>query len=426
MVTTCCVLGCTTRATTGSGIGFFRFPKHDPERCRQWIRAVRRRNWEPTDNDRLCGKHFLQGEPCHRYKNHPDWIPSLFSFTKRNRQLEARNLKRFERSQKRLRRFVVHATSSSAPSTMPSNSSSSSESSSKPSSIAPAQSCTVRGHFPTPPIPGMPTQAFVVNSDGSLGSTYTTTVKGPTFLLCNGSGTPRLVNQELETNQVVILLSPAGASPAAVAPTTTVMSNNTPIIHHIVTSTQLGPSELPRALPASGGSEQEKAAPQIRVTNVWSTASESTLSTSEEEDEPGVMREGDTDEQMSPLTEGSEPLMPGSEQLEMADTSAEASPQPRIVHVWSAASGSTVAASKGKEEPTNPIVSSMYSLDEPDYILPCTEMSNEGALSATSKAVQTVEDMMPCTSCQRLQEESKQLQEEVAMLTRKYEASQPL
>ncbi|XP_049514077.1 uncharacterized protein LOC119431942 [Dermacentor silvarum] len=270
------------------------------------------------------------GEPCHRYKNHPDWIPSLFSFTKRNRQLEARNLKRFERSQKRLRRFVVHATSSSAPSTMPSNSSSSSESSSKPSSIAPAQSCTVRGHFPTPPIPGMPTQAFVVNSDGSLGSTYTTTVKGPTFLLCNGSGTPRLVNQELETNQVVILLSPAGASPAAVAPTTTVMSNNTPIIHHIVTSTQLGPSELPRALPASGGSEQEKAAPQIRVTKVWSTASESTLSTSEEEAEPGVVREGDTDEQMSPLTEGSYFWSANAQRVSLALEDAERAKKPYV------------------------------------------------------------------------------------------------
>ncbi|XP_075560472.1 uncharacterized protein LOC142592741 isoform X4 [Dermacentor variabilis] len=381
MVTTCCVLGCATRAKTGSGIGFFRFPKHDPERRQQWIRAVRRRNWEPTENDRVCGEHFLQGQPCHTHKNHPDWIPSLFSFTQRNRELEARNLKRFERSQKRLRRLAVRTTSSPAPNSIPSNSTSSSEFSSKPSSMLPAHGYTVRGHFQTPPIPGMSTQAFVVNSDGSLGSTCTTTVKGPTFLLCSGAGIPRLVNQEVA--------------------------------------------------PALEGSEQERAAPQIRVTNVWSTASDTTLSASEEEDERAVVGEGDTDEQILPTTEGNaecppdpldtdlemavseddgmedaiskgaartcqvecatmpwnsseqtcdraEPPMPGREQLETPDALVETSPRPRIVDVWSAASDSTLTASEGDEEATGPTAhaSSTCNLDEPDYILPCTGLPN--------------------------------------------------
>ncbi|XP_050032199.1 uncharacterized protein [Dermacentor andersoni] len=427
MVTTCCVLGCATRAKTGSGIGFFRFPKHDPERRQQWIRAVRRRNWEPTENDRVCGEHFLQGQPCHTHKNHPDWIPSLFSFTQRNRELEARNLKRFERSLKRLRRLAVRTTSSPAPNSVPSNSTSNSEFSSKPSSMLPAQGYTVRGHFPTSAIPGMPTPAFVVNSDGSVGSTCTTTVKGPTFLLCSGAGIPRLVNQESATNQVVILLGP-GVSPTAIAPTTTVMSNNTPIVHHVVGSTQLGSSGLQRVAPALEGSEQERAAPQIRVTNVWSTASDTTLSATEEEDERAVVVEGNTNEQILPTTEGNaeclpDPLdtdlemavsedddmedaiskgtaptrqiecatmpwnsseqraelpMPGREQLETAGALAETSPRPRIVDVWSAASDSTLTASEGDTEATGPAVhgSSTYSLDEPDYILPCTEMPN--------------------------------------------------
>ncbi|XP_065282428.2 uncharacterized protein [Dermacentor albipictus] len=415
MVTTCCVLGCATRAKTGSGIGFFRFPKHDPERRQQWIRAVRRRNWEPTENDRVCGEHFLQGQPCHTHKNHPDWIPSVFSFTQRNRELEGRKLKRFERSLKRLRRLVVRTTSSPVPNSVPSNSTSNSEFPSKPSSMLPAQGYTVRGHFPTSPIPGMPTQAFMVNSDGSVGSTYTTTVKGPTFLLCSGAGNPRLVNQESATNQVVVLLGP-GVSPAAVAPTTTVMSNNTPIVHHVVGGTQLGSSELQRVVPALEGSEQERAAPQIRVTNVWSTASDMTLSASEEEDERAVVGEGNTDEQILPTTEGNaecllDPLdtdlemavseddnmedaiskgtartrqlecatMPwnSSEQrcsrAETAGALAETSPRPRIVDVWSAASDSALTASEGDEDTTGPAV---HGLDEPDYILPCTEMPN--------------------------------------------------
>ncbi|XP_054925251.1 uncharacterized protein [Dermacentor andersoni] len=385
MVTTCCVLGCATRAKTGSGIGFFRFPKHDPERRQQWIRAVRRRNWEPTENDRVCGEHFLQ---------------------------------------------AVRTTSSPAPNSVPSNSTSNSEFSSKPSSMLPAQGYTVRGHFPTSAIPGMPTPAFVVNSDGSVGSTCTTTVKGPTFLLCSGAGIPRLVNQESATNQVVILLGP-GVSPTAIAPTTTVMSNNTPIVHHVVGSTQLGSSGLQRVAPALEGSEQERAAPQIRVTNVWSTASDTTLSATEEEDERAVVVEGNTNEQILPTTEGNaeclpDPLdtdlemavsedddmedaiskgtaptrqiecatmpwnsseqrcgraelpMPGREQLETAGALAETSPRPRIVDVWSAASDSTLTASEGDTEATGPAVhgSSTYSLDEPDYILPCTEMPN--------------------------------------------------
>lgn len=59
MVTSCCAVGCTYRFKKG-GVGLFTFPKEKFRRL-AWIRAVRRKDWEPTENARVCGHHFQTG-----------------------------------------------------------------------------------------------------------------------------------------------------------------------------------------------------------------------------------------------------------------------------------------------------------------------------------------------------------------------------
>ena len=41
----CCAVGCSKRFAKGSGFKFYRFPK-EPERRRQWIATVNRKNWQ--------------------------------------------------------------------------------------------------------------------------------------------------------------------------------------------------------------------------------------------------------------------------------------------------------------------------------------------------------------------------------------------
>uniref|UniRef100_A0A8D8WRZ8 THAP domain-containing protein 1 n=1 Tax=Cacopsylla melanoneura TaxID=428564 RepID=A0A8D8WRZ8_9HEMI len=57
IVTSCSVLGCSNRAGRNNGISFFRFP-NDKTILKKWLAAMRRRNWKPTPNSRLCSAHF--------------------------------------------------------------------------------------------------------------------------------------------------------------------------------------------------------------------------------------------------------------------------------------------------------------------------------------------------------------------------------
>ncbi|XP_077551917.1 THAP domain-containing protein 1-like [Haemaphysalis longicornis] len=101
MVVSCCAVGCTKRATKGSGIGFFRFPK-EIGRQKAWVQAVRRERWQPSDSSRICGLHFINGAPS-PFPDHSDWAPSVFAFKKADPAVLTKKCDRFERSLKRKR-----------------------------------------------------------------------------------------------------------------------------------------------------------------------------------------------------------------------------------------------------------------------------------------------------------------------------------
>uniref|UniRef100_A0A2H8TW85 THAP domain-containing protein 2 n=1 Tax=Melanaphis sacchari TaxID=742174 RepID=A0A2H8TW85_9HEMI len=80
MPTSCCVRGCKSK---GNGkIKYFRFPK-DENRRLQWIQALHRENFVPTNNTLICEAHFTTND----YQKRPDLIkltniavPSIFNY----------------------------------------------------------------------------------------------------------------------------------------------------------------------------------------------------------------------------------------------------------------------------------------------------------------------------------------------------------
>ncbi|XP_069108752.1 uncharacterized protein [Argopecten irradians] len=76
MVVSCCVIGCTNRFDKNDPRSFFRVPKKPESRRKLWISAIKRDNWEPTDNDRVCYSHFITGSKSNDDSN-PDYIPSV-------------------------------------------------------------------------------------------------------------------------------------------------------------------------------------------------------------------------------------------------------------------------------------------------------------------------------------------------------------
>ncbi|XP_049438610.1 peroxynitrite isomerase THAP4-like [Epinephelus fuscoguttatus] len=72
----CSVVGCSLRPGTNlmSQIKVFRFPK-DTQQREAWTAAVRRENWTPSVNSRVCSTHFITGRPSDD-PLHPDYAPS--------------------------------------------------------------------------------------------------------------------------------------------------------------------------------------------------------------------------------------------------------------------------------------------------------------------------------------------------------------
>lgn len=66
MVVSCCVINCTSRFDKNSPGSFYHIPKKPDERRKQRLAAIKRvgpdgKQWEPTDHDRICFRHFITG-----------------------------------------------------------------------------------------------------------------------------------------------------------------------------------------------------------------------------------------------------------------------------------------------------------------------------------------------------------------------------
>ena len=84
----CCVPYCKNKAGLDA-VGFFKIIRQNKAQTEEWIQAIERKNadgtlWMPTKNSKICSEHFQSGRPSNDV-NHPDYIPSKFSF--RNQRL---------------------------------------------------------------------------------------------------------------------------------------------------------------------------------------------------------------------------------------------------------------------------------------------------------------------------------------------------
>lgn len=57
----CCAPGCSNSRKTRGDLQFYRIPK-EINRRRIWLTRIRRKNFSPTENTRLCSAHFLEGQ----------------------------------------------------------------------------------------------------------------------------------------------------------------------------------------------------------------------------------------------------------------------------------------------------------------------------------------------------------------------------
>ncbi|XP_019861511.1 PREDICTED: THAP domain-containing protein 5-like [Amphimedon queenslandica] len=117
MVVSCCIVNCTNRAQKGNKQRFYRIPKviqHLGEQTKdlterrraKWLSRINRKDWYPSDHDRVCSDHFLSGKPSSDHLDH-DWAPSLklgydldctdmFKTRERHERLKARCERRHE------------------------------------------------------------------------------------------------------------------------------------------------------------------------------------------------------------------------------------------------------------------------------------------------------------------------------------------
>uniref|UniRef100_A0A3B3QLV8 THAP-type domain-containing protein n=1 Tax=Paramormyrops kingsleyae TaxID=1676925 RepID=A0A3B3QLV8_9TELE len=94
----CCATGCTNRFNKKSELSFYRLPKNK-ERRSKWIAAIGRSNWNPGSETWICGFHFASGKKSDD-PLHPDYVPSIFSFTSPTNQTRpVNNLKKYQGSQ---------------------------------------------------------------------------------------------------------------------------------------------------------------------------------------------------------------------------------------------------------------------------------------------------------------------------------------
>ena len=76
----CCAPGCSNSRKTRVDLQFYRIPK-DINRRKVWLRSIRRKNFSPTDNTRLCSVHFLGGQKSDDIDS-ASYNPSIFKYSR--------------------------------------------------------------------------------------------------------------------------------------------------------------------------------------------------------------------------------------------------------------------------------------------------------------------------------------------------------
>ena len=103
MLSTCCVVNCSTRAK--KGVKLFCFPT-DPNRKDSWVRAVHQVNWQANEQSKICYCHFVNRKPSH-FPDHPDYMPSIFPYQSSKQVSSNRKLGRYSRLLQRWRKSVT-------------------------------------------------------------------------------------------------------------------------------------------------------------------------------------------------------------------------------------------------------------------------------------------------------------------------------
>jgi hypothetical protein len=95
----CCVVGCFS-AQGREDVRFSGFSKRDLTQALLWKQAIKREEddgseWIPKPKDKVCGKHFISGEPSNIQTN-PDYVPSIFP-TNHRRKFSETDMIRYQR-----------------------------------------------------------------------------------------------------------------------------------------------------------------------------------------------------------------------------------------------------------------------------------------------------------------------------------------
>ena len=73
----CCAHGCSNNCKRNPNRQFYRIPG-DLSRRKAWLKRIRRKNFTPTENTRICSEHFVGGAKS----DDPEakgYVPSIFS-----------------------------------------------------------------------------------------------------------------------------------------------------------------------------------------------------------------------------------------------------------------------------------------------------------------------------------------------------------
>ncbi|XP_051238686.1 peroxynitrite isomerase THAP4-like [Dicentrarchus labrax] len=101
----CCAAGCNNKKGDPK-ISFYRLPQ-DEKRHHQWLAAIKRADWTPTANTRLCVAHFVSGVKSQNPPS-PDFVPTIFPYlSSPNKRKRINQMTRFKETHKLKRKRVV-------------------------------------------------------------------------------------------------------------------------------------------------------------------------------------------------------------------------------------------------------------------------------------------------------------------------------